>query len=92
MSLEAAAHEWMAKHPDVFAVFEHMALEAASRGRRFGMKALAEVVRWHVPFAKGDDEEWKICNNHIAYIGRELIDRHPWIRPYITTRRAGTDL
>ena len=82
------AREWMARHPDALSLFEEMALEAAGRGRAFGMKALAEVVRWHFHYSRDVAEEWKLNNNHIAYIGRELIDRHPWIAPYITTRKA----
>ena len=88
MSHAADAAEWMARHPDAFAFIERMALEAAGRGRAFGMKALAEVVRWHFRYQRDESEEWKLNNNHVTYLGRELIERHPWIAPYITIRKA----
>lgn len=91
MSHAEDAQEWMARYPEAMAFIESMALEAAGRGRPFGMKALAEVVRWHFHYQRDEGEEWKLNNNHVAYIGRELIDRHPWIGPYVTTRKASDE-
>jgi len=82
-----AANEWIAAHPEGFAEFEKMALRAAGRGRRFGAKLLAERVRWERRIEHGEDD-FKINNNYVAYIARELIARHPGLRPFVEMRRV----
>lgn len=84
----AAAAAWMAEHPEAMRLFERLALVAAGRGRRFGMKALAERVRWEFSIERNDDE-YKINNNHVAYVGRELVRRHPHLGKLIEFRTAG---
>ena len=46
--LRQAAADWIEANPRAFALFERFALSLAERGRSFGMKALAERVRWEV--------------------------------------------
>lgn len=84
----AAARAWMDENPEVVALFERFALELAGKGRRFGMKLLAERVRWECAFFYADSD-FKINNNHVAYVARELIRRHPMLAELIETRRAG---
>lgn len=86
----AAASAWMAEHPDAMRLFERLALVAAGRGRRFGMKALAERVRWEFSIERGD-EHYKINNNHISFVARELIRLHPHLARLIETRKAQGD-
>lgn len=84
---EVAAAEWIDQHPAVFALFERFALDMASRGRRFGMKQLAERCRWEVLATWEKDEAgYRINNNIVAYLGRELVKRHPHLAEYIETR------
>ena len=86
-----AAALWMAAHPRAMEVFERMALRRAAVGRAFGMKQLAEVVRWEMTIDMKPGDMFKINNNHISYIGRRLIDLHPELAQYIETRRAGQE-
>ncbi len=87
------ARLWMAENPAVMRKFEALALERASRGERFGVKQLAEYIRWHEWFGHAKDNVaykgfFKVHNNHVAYIARELIRRHPRLKEFIELRKA----
>lgn len=83
------AEAWIAEHPDVYALFERFAGEMALRGRKFGVKALAERVRWECEWIKKDDEaDWKINNNHVAYIARRLVQDHPQLKDFVEFRKV----
>lgn len=84
--LEAEANKWMTENPDAMALFEKLALTAASTGRKFGMKLLAERVRWEFTIERKSDS-FKI-NNNVAYIGRELIRRYPRLANFINLRQV----
>lgn len=82
-----AAMRWMEEHPDGIALFETLALQAAEHRKKFGVKALAERVRWEYMITKSDDD-WRINNSYVSYIARELVRRHPSLAEHIEFRRA----
>lgn len=87
--LRQAAADWVTANPQAFALFERFALEMAARGHRFGMKALAERVRWQVLATwEKDAAGYRLNNNLTAYLGRELVARHPSLKPFIEFRRC----
>lgn len=95
---EARAHEWMAANPEAMQCFTRLALLYAGRKVKFGMKHIGEIVRWRMTLRRRvpvvgspGTRDFKINNNHLAYIGRELIRRHPHLEEYIETRRAGEE-
>lgn len=69
--VEAAA--WIAKNPAIIEVFLRMARAKAGRGRRFGIGALTEVVRWECDDPEVYGSDFKINNNFRAYIARHLV-------------------
>lgn len=80
------AQKWIDSHPEAMALFEHLATLASRGGlRKFGAKALAERVRWEYAIEK-NDEEFKINNNFVAYVARELIRRRPELSACIEFR------
>ncbi len=83
----AAAHKWMDEHPDGMRLFEEMAMQAASRGRRFGAKALAERIRWEFNITR-NETDFKVNNSYVSWIARELIRRHPHLSAFIELRRT----
>jgi len=86
------AEEWAREHPEVFKLFEKFALEMAERDRRFGMKALAERVRWQVMASWEKDEEgFRINNSYTSHLGRMLVEKHPYLAQFIEFRRAQGD-
>ena len=84
--LEAEAQQWMDENPEAVDLFERLALQAASTGRKFGMNLLAERVRWEFTIERKSDR-FKI-NNNVAYIGRELIRRYPRLANFINLRQV----
>jgi hypothetical protein len=85
--LRKAADKWMDRNPKVYGYFRHFACEAADRRQRFGMKALAERVRWECQ-VKTTGADFKICNSYIAYIARRLIEELPYLEEFIELRCA----
>lgn len=87
--LRQRAADWITANPQAFALFERFALQMAERGRSFGMKALAEKVRWEVMATWDKDADgYRLNNNLTAYLGRELVARHPELEPFIEFRRC----
>ena len=80
------AAEWVAEHPQGFALFEMYALRAAANGRRIGWKTIGGLVR-DDPRCERTDGGFKINNSLVAYIGEIVAQRHPEIRPWFETRR-----
>lgn len=87
--LRKAAADWIIANPQAFALFERFALNMAASGRRFGMKALAERVRWEVLATwEKDADGYRLNNNLPAYLGRELVARHPELANFLEFRRC----
>lgn len=85
----AQAAAWIADNPQAFALFERFALQMAARSRSFGMKALAEKVRWEVMATWDKDaDNYRLNNNLPAYLGRELVARYPELAAFIEFRRC----
>lgn len=85
------ADRWIEANPDAWSYMTKQALISAGNGRRFGIKALCEVVRWQMRNVKGDTG-FKLNNNHSAAFARRLIREHPEVEPYISTRGSVCDL
>lgn len=81
------AEAWIEGSPYAMSLFESLALKAAGPNfdRKFGIGLLTERVRWEFSVERRDDE-FKVNNNHRAYIARELIRRHPRLAKCIVTR------
>jgi hypothetical protein len=89
---KAKAEAWAKEHPEAFALFERFALQLAERNRRFGMKQIAERVRWEVAASwEKDAEGFRINNSYTAWLGRMLVQKHPHLARYIEFRRAGDE-
>jgi hypothetical protein len=84
---EERYREWAEKNPDVVALFLRFARERMAQGRRFGMKALWERVRWEEPFSMERTDGWRLNNNHVSYVARDLLALEPRLVHFITTRR-----
>jgi hypothetical protein len=86
----AKAQDWITNNHNGFNVFRKMALKLAKEGSKFGMKQLGEEVRWYV---KVQHMDWfKVNNNYLTEIGRELIRQHPKLENFIETRKRKCDI
>lgn len=88
-NLAERADQWIKDNPDGYLMFTRRALALAEKGKRIGMKALAEIVRSECP-AKGD-EDFKLNNSYVTYIGRRLVLDNPHLAEFIETRTAKFD-
>lgn len=62
------------------------------RRRRFGVKMLAERVRWEVWTTwEQDSAGYKFNNDYTAYVARDLIAKYPAMAELIETRVVRED-
>ena len=88
-TLAAKADKWMDANPSAMALFRRFATEALLAGRRIGIGAIAERVRWECAVqTRGDG--FKVNNSFRAYIARRLIAEMPALASIIETRSAGS--
>jgi len=87
-TIQESYEAWRAQNPHVVALMERFAADAAESGRRIGVKALAERVRWelNVTINRAGDP-FRFNNNFTSRIARELIARHPDLERTIEVRR-----
>jgi len=85
-NLRAETDRWIEENPTAYALFLRFARQAAARGKPFGIKAIAERVRWECEFEYGG--EVKINNNYPAYIARRLMVDVPECRDLIEVRQT----
>jgi hypothetical protein len=67
-----------AANPHVADALEHLAEEWFAAGnQRIGVKALFERLRWEAGVRTAASDGYVLNNNHTAFYGRLLLDRHP---------------
>lgn len=90
LDLRVAAAAWIEAHPHTTSLLLRFAREMAARGRRFSAKLLVERVRWECALSMSSDgeyeAEYRINNNHTAYIARWLIQADPTLEKFLRFR------
>lgn len=84
--LRAKAIEWINNNPKVMDLFLKLARQAVAKNMRFGIGFLTEIVRWTYNF--NYDTEFKISNNHRAYIARWLVEQDPSLEKYLKLKKT----
>lgn len=78
---------WHTKNPQVWKMFESVALEAIQNGiERWGAKGIAEVVRWRLSIEKKG--EFKLNNNFPAYYARVFALKYPRHKEFFEFREV----
>lgn len=87
MSIEERFQAFHEANPHVYHALRKMALDLRRRGfRRYGIKALFEVLRFnHAIQTNGD--AYKLNNNYTALYARLLMEREPHLRGFFETRK-----
>ena len=83
------AREWeafRANHPHVWEKIVRLGQAKATRGMRFGMKQIFEILRWGESFQGGTP--YKLNSNWTAYAARDLVKDYPSYRPLIELREV----
>mgnify|MGYP003146859338 CR=1 FL=1 len=86
LRLEAA--RWIKENKKVADLFFKYAQDAAKQQQAFGIKLIAERVRWQVVIVWGVKNKFKVNNNHCPYIARWIIARDRTIERFIRFRKV----
>lgn len=84
--LRVATAQWIKRYPLVSELFLRYCRQMAEKRRRFGISLITERVRWEIHLTTG--EEYKLNNNHRAYIARWVIAKDPSIEPWLVFRKV----
>lgn len=89
-NLREEAERFILENPRAYALFLKYAMEMLRVNRRFGIKLIAERVRWEVrkTWNEEDDRGFKLNNNHCPYIARQLIQDYPALEALIECRKT----
>lgn len=88
-NLRDDAADWIDRHPAAARMYVEIAHELAQVGKPFGIKLVAEQVRYrcHIQQLK-PSVDYLINNNHVAYIARWLVTQVPALAGLIKFRTA----
>jgi hypothetical protein len=86
--LRVAADNWMNRNPVAMSIMLRYARQAKESGMpRIGMQMLIERTRWY-GVVELRDADFKINNNHAAYIARRLMFENFDLDGFFTTRES----
>ena len=87
LSLDERFERWARENPGIVEHFLRYARELKGSGvRHYGIKSIAERVRWHVR-VESRDQDFKINNNYVSRLARLLVKRDPSLEGLFETRR-----
>ena len=87
MTVEERFESFHAANPHVARRLAEMAVSLKRQGvKRYGMKALFEVLRYDAAM-NTHGEPFKLNNNYTPYYARLLMDKMPGLRGFFETRK-----
>ena len=78
--------EFHRRNPHIYHLLKDYALLVKRAGRKIGMKALFERIRWDYMVQSRSQTEYKLNNNFTAYYARLLMDAEPELAGFFETR------
>ena len=75
---------WHRNNPKVWEEFERLTLKAIKAGKKFGAKAIGEILRWQSEI--GRNEEFKGNNNFWSYYSKIFAIKYPLHKDYFEFR------
>lgn len=83
--------EFHKSNPFVYDKLREMALQTKAAGhKRYSIRTLYHVMRWHAAL-ETTDPEFKLNNNHTPFYARLLMAREPELADFFTTRESVAD-
>lgn len=88
LTLDEYAERWIEANPHVYQTLRRMALDLKARGHeRYSMKALFEVVRWHLHMTADDPTVEVAFNNDLtSRLSRRLMQDEPRLAGFFCVR------
>lgn len=81
---------WCRANPRLIEAIEDYALNEASQGKKFAVKAIVEWIRWH-DYVDDSGQPVKLSNDYAPMLARMLIRKYPQVREYIEIRPSMYD-
>lgn len=82
---QAGFDRHLKKHPEIYALFEHYALQAAQLRSKYSARGIFHRMRWHSMVGE-KDSFYKINNNWSPYYAKKFMDEHPQYQGFFDTR------
>lgn len=91
-SIQERFEAWIERHPDVYEEFKRISRALLVRKkRRYGSKAIVEVLRFERIMSGRDEQEpFKLNNNYTSRLARKLMDEDPRFVGFFETRELRT--
>lgn len=88
LTLDEYAERWVEANPHIYQALRRMALDLQARGHeRYSMKALFEVVRWHMAMTVDDPTTEVTFNNDLtSRLSRRLMEDEPRLDGFFAVR------
>lgn len=86
-NLRQKTEDWLKLNPQAWELFKRFALEKMQQGKKFGIGALTERVRWECPI-NTEGDEFKVNNSYRSWIARRLLEEYPGMAKFIETRKV----
>jgi len=79
------------ENPHVYSELKKLALQLKEKGhKKYGMKGLFEVLRWHRAL-ETTDQNYKLCNNYTAFYARIIMKNEPELKGFFRLRESVAD-
>lgn len=85
---EAAFRKFHGANPRIYVRIRRFALEALASGKKVGMRAIWERMRWSYLVESKSDDDYKLNNNHTPHYARLLMQQEPALAGFFETRGA----
>lgn len=90
-TMQETFEDFHSANPHVYEYLREYALMVKRTGRRIGMKALFERLRWDYMVSTTSSTGFKLNNNYTAFYARLLMETEPALRGFFETRERGDD-
>jgi len=92
LSIQESFEAFHRANPDVYRLLCKFARDAKARGvRRWGIKAIFEVIRWHIKVDLQRTDEFKLNNIYTSRYARLIEEHEPDLKGFFETRKLKSE-
>jgi hypothetical protein len=91
-TIEERFQAFHGSHPEVLSELEKLIRQLRARGhKRYSIKGLVEVLRFHHAVDGRPDEPWKLNNVYTSRYARMLVESDPSLATFFETRQLKSE-
>ena len=92
MSIDERFARFHKDNPQIYSLLRRFSLTAKNKGfHNYGMKAIFEVVRWHMNVETKSRDGFKLSNEYTSRYARLLDREEPQLRGFFNMRSLRSD-